>query len=104
MAKIAVIGTGLIGTSSRSRPSGVRTCATWNWSARTTRAGARSGAHRSGAAFNKIEGRLQPAIEDADVVVLATPVMAMKDLMEYHRALHAGRRGAHRRGKLQNRG
>jgi prephenate dehydrogenase len=41
----------------------------------------RSGAQKMGA-FDKIENRLFPAVEDADIVVLATPVMAMKGLME----------------------
>jgi prephenate dehydrogenase len=33
-------------------------------------------------AFHKVENRLFSAVEDADIVVLATPVMAMKDVME----------------------
>jgi prephenate dehydrogenase len=42
---------------------------------------ARSGAQKRGG-FHRVEGRIAPAIDGADVVVLATPVMAMRDLME----------------------
>ena len=80
MAKIAVIGTGLIGTSLALalRDSNLRNLELvgTDYEGR-----ARSGAQKRGA-FNKLEGRLQPAVEGADIVVLATPVMAMRDLME----------------------
>jgi len=42
---------------------------------------ARSGAQKSGA-FKKVESRLSDAIRGADVVVYATPVMAMREMME----------------------
>ena len=80
MAKIAIIGTGLIGTSLglALRQSDLRNLEVvgTDYDGR-----ARSGAQKRGA-FHKIEGRLQPTIEGADVVVMATPVMAMRDLME----------------------
>ena len=80
MAKIAIIGTGLIGTSLglALRESGLRNLEVvgTDYEGR-----ARSGAQKRGA-FHKVEGRLQPTVEGADVVVLATPVMAMRDLME----------------------
>ena len=80
MAKITVIGTGLIGTSLglALRQSDLRNLEVvgTDYDGR-----ARNGAQKRGA-FHKVEGRIQPAIEGADVVVLATPVMAMRDLME----------------------
>ena len=80
MAKITIIGTGLIGTSLglALRESDLRNLELvgTDYDGR-----ARNGAQKRGA-FHKVEGRLQPAIEGADVVVLATPVMAMRDLME----------------------
>lgn len=80
MAKIAIVGTGLIGTSlalalKESSLRNLELVGT-DYEGR-----ARSGAQKRGA-FHKLEGRLQPAIQDADIVVLATPVMAMRDLME----------------------
>lgn len=42
---------------------------------------ARTGAQKSGA-FDRIENRLIPAVEAADIVVLATPLMAMETLLE----------------------
>ena len=80
MPKIAIIGTGLIGTSlgMALRQSDLRDLEVvgTDYDGR-----ARSGAQKQGA-FHKVEGRLWPAIEGADIVVLATPVMAMKDLFE----------------------
>ena len=80
MAKITIIGTGLIGTSlgMALRQSDLRNLQVvgTDYDSR-----ARNGAQKRGA-FDKMEARLQPAIEGADVVVLATPVMAMKDLFE----------------------
>ena len=80
MAKIAIIGTGLIGTSLALalRQSDLRNL---ELSGTDYDGSARSGAQKRGA-FHKVEGRIQPTIEGADVVVLATPVMAMRDLME----------------------
>ena len=80
MAKIAIIGTGLIGTSlgmalRQSDLKNLEIVGT-DYDGR-----ARSGAQKRGA-FHKVEGRLQPTVEGADVIVLATPVMAMRDLME----------------------
>ena len=80
MAKIAIIGTGLIGTSLglALRQSDLRNLELvgTDYDGR-----ARSGAQKRGA-FHKMENRIQPTVEGADVVVLATPVMAMRDMME----------------------
>ena len=80
LAKIAIVGTGLIGTSLglALRQSDLRNLEVVGTDYESA---ARSGAQKRGA-FHKVEGRIQPAIEGADVVVLATPVMAMRDLME----------------------
>lgn len=80
LAKIAIIGTGLIGTSlgMALRQSDLRNLEVVGTDYDGS---ARSGAQKRGA-FHKVEGRVQPAIDGADVVVLATPVMAMRDLME----------------------
>ena len=80
MPKIAIIGTGLIGTSlgmalKQSQLKELYVVGT------DSEHYSRSGAQKKGA-FDKVERRLFPALDDADIVVLATPVMAMKDLME----------------------
>ncbi len=80
MAKIAIIGTGLMGTSlalalKQSRNRNLELVGT-DFDGR-----ARSGANKSGA-FDKVESGLATAVRDAHLVVLATPVMAMKELME----------------------
>ena len=80
MARIAIIGTGLIGTSlalalKQSHLRDLELVGTdYDQSAR-------GGAQKSGA-FSRVEGRLSTTVRDADVVILATPVMAMRDLME----------------------
>ena len=80
MAKITIVGTGLIGTSLALalRQSDLRNL---ELVGTDYDGAARSGAQKR-SAFDKVEGRLHPAVEGADIVVLATPVMAMKDLME----------------------
>ena len=80
MAKITIVGTGLIGTSLALalRQSELRNL---ELVGTDYDSGARNGAQKRGA-FHKVENRLQPAVEGADVVVLATPVMGMRDLME----------------------
>ena len=80
MAKIGIIGTGLIGTSLglALRQSDLRNLELVGTDYESS---ARSGAQKRGA-FHKVEGRIQPVVEGADVVVLATPVMAMRELME----------------------
>ncbi len=80
MAKIAIIGTGLIGTSLALalRQSDLRNL---ELAGTDYDSSARTGAQKRGA-FHKVEGHIRPAIDGADVVVLATPVMAMRDLME----------------------
>ncbi len=80
MAKIAIIGTGLMGTSlalalKQSKNRNIEVVGT------DSDGRARSGAQKSGA-FHRMEGRLASAVRDANLVVLATPVMAMKELME----------------------
>ena len=80
MAKITIVGTGLIGTSLALalRQSELRNLELVGTDYDSS---ARGGAQKRGA-FDKVENRLFPSIEGADVVVLATPVMAMRDLME----------------------
>ena len=79
MTIIAIVGTGLIGTSlalaikdSRLQVDVVGT---------DYDSSARSGAQKSGA-FKKVEARLSNAIRGADLVVFATPIMAMREMME----------------------
>ncbi len=79
MTIIAIVGTGLIGTSlalaikaSRLQVDVVGT---------DYDSSARSGAQKSGA-FKKVEARLSSAIRGADLVVFATPIMAMREMME----------------------
>lgn len=83
LATIAIIGTGLIGTSlglalRQSRLKNLEVVGTDYDGA------ARSGAQKQGA-FHRMEGRLDAAARAADIIVLATPVMAMRDLL-----LHLG--------------
>ena len=79
MTTIAIVGTGLIGTSlalaikqSNLQVDVIGT--DYDQSAR-------SGAQKSGA-FKKVESNLSSAIRGADVVIYATPVMAMREMME----------------------
>jgi len=80
LAKITIIGTGLIGTSLglALRQSDLRNLELvgTDYESRVRNAAQKRGA------FDKVEGRLFPAIEGADLIVLATPVMAMRDLLE----------------------
>ena len=80
MAKIAIIGTGLIGTSLALalRQSALKDLVVVGTDSDRQ---ARSGAEKS-KAFHKVEDRLFKAIDGADIVVLATPVMAMEEVME----------------------
>ena len=79
MTTITIVGTGLMGTS--------LALAIKNSNLEVDVVGtdydssARSGAQKSGG-FNKVESQLSNAIRGADVVVFATPVMAMKEMME----------------------
>ena len=80
MAKLTIIGTGLIGTSlglalQKSQVKDLTIVGTDESTA------ARSGAQKR-KAFHRVESRLMNAVEDADIIVLATPVMAMQGLME----------------------
>ena len=79
MTTIAIVGTGLIGTSLalaiKSSNLQVEIVGTDYDST------ARSGAQKSGA-FKKVEARLSSAIRGADVVVFATPIMARREMME----------------------
>ena len=80
MPKIAVVGTGLMGTS---LGLALRNSSLLNLEVVGTDSSgsARSGAQKSGA-FHRLENRLLNAVEGADIVVLATPIMAMRELME----------------------
>jgi prephenate dehydrogenase len=80
MAKLTIIGTGLIGTSLglALQRSQVRDLTIVGTDESST---ARSGAQKR-KAFHKVESRLMNAIDEADIIVLATPVMAMRELME----------------------
>ena len=79
MTTIAIVGTGLIGTS--------LALAIKNSNLQVDVVGtdydssARSGAKKSGA-FRKVESQLSKAIRGADVVVYATPIMAMREMMQ----------------------
>ncbi|PKB79884.1 MAG: hypothetical protein BZY88_10870 [SAR202 cluster bacterium Io17-Chloro-G9] len=80
MAKLAIIGTGLMGTSlalalKQSNVRDLEVVGT-DYDRR-----ARNGAQKTGA-FHRVEGHLGSAVRDANIVILATPVMAMKELME----------------------
>jgi prephenate dehydrogenase len=78
LTTIAIVGTGLIGTSLalaiKSSKLNVDIVGTDYDST------ARSGAQKSGA-FKKVEARLSSAIRGADVVVFATPIGAMREMM-----------------------
>ena len=80
MAKIAIIGTGLIGTSLALalRKSSLRDLEVVGTDDDRQ---ARSGAEKR-KAFDRVENRLYRAVDGADIVVLATPVLAMKEVME----------------------
>ena len=79
MTTIAIVGTGLMGTS--------LALAIKNSNLQVDIVGtdydssARSGAQKSGA-FKKVEARLSSAIRGADVVVFATPIVAMREMMQ----------------------
>mgnify|MGYP001166381103 FL=1 len=80
MAKITIIGTGLIGTSlalalNESQLKDLQVVGTDSDRLARSRAEKRK-------AFHKVENRLLNAIDGADIVVLATPVMTMKEIME----------------------
>ena len=79
MAQVTIIGTGLIGTSLglALRASTLRSLTVVGTDAHHS---ARAGAARR-QAFHRMEGRLGNAIHDADIIILATPVLAMRELM-----------------------
>ena len=79
MAKIAVIGTGLIGTSlalalKQAQIKNLELVGTDYDHA------ARSGAQKRNA-FDRVENGLNAAVQDAEIVILATPIMAMENLL-----------------------
>ncbi|SVB24096.1 uncharacterized protein METZ01_LOCUS176950, partial [marine metagenome] len=80
MAKLAIIGTGLIGTSMALalRKANLRDVEIVGTDSDGS---ARRGAEKS-KGFHKVENRLMSAVRDAEIVILATPVMAMRELME----------------------
>lgn len=80
MPRISIVGTGLMGTS---LALALRNSPLLNLELVGTDSsgGARSVAGKTGA-FDRVESRLLNAIEGADIVVLATPILAMKELLE----------------------
>jgi len=76
---IAIVGTGLIGTSLALaiKASNLQVDVVGTDFDST----ARAGAQKTGA-FKKVEARLANAVRGADVVVFATPVMVMREMME----------------------
>lgn len=80
MSTITIIGTGLIGTSLALalRQAQLRDL---ELVGTDSDGSARRGAQKTGA-FDRIETRLMTAIRGTNIVVLATPVMAIKELME----------------------
>ena len=80
MPRIAIVGTGLMGAS---LALALRNSSLLNLELVGTDSsgGARSGAQKTGA-FHRMESRLLNAVEGADIVVLATPIVAMKELLE----------------------
>ena len=80
MPKIAIVGTGLMGTS---LAMALRNSQLLNLElVGTDSSGGVRGAAQKTGAFNRVESRLLNAVEGADIVVLATPIMAMQELME----------------------
>ena len=80
MHRITIIGTGLIGTSlglaiKRSSAKDIEIVGT------DIERGNAGTAQRMGA-IDRVSGRLGRAAEDARLVIIATPVMAMKDILE----------------------
>ncbi len=80
MPRISIVGTGLMGAS---LALALRNSALLNLELVGTDSSgsARSGAQKTGA-FDRVESRLLNAVEGADIVVLATPILAMKELLE----------------------
>ena len=80
MGKIGIIGTGLIGTSLglAIKRAGIRDAQI----AGTDRDRGRANKAHSMGAIDHVEGRLAGAAEDADIVFIATPVLAIKEIME----------------------
>ena len=80
MGKLTIVGTGLIGTS---LALALRQAKLKNLELVGTDANnnSRAGANKS-KAFDRVENRLSNAVRDAGIVVLATPVMAMQEVME----------------------
>ena len=80
MNKIAIIGTGLIGTSLGLAIKRIVSNNTQIVGTDIERRNA--GKAEKMGAIDKASGSLGSAVEDAQIVILATPVMAMKDIME----------------------
>jgi len=80
MGKLTIIGTGLIGTSLAMalRQAKLKDLELVGTDADNS---SRAGANKS-KAFDRVENRLSNAVRGAGIVVLATPVMAMKEVME----------------------
>ncbi|MBM3926398.1 MAG: prephenate dehydrogenase/arogenate dehydrogenase family protein [SAR202 cluster bacterium] len=80
MDKIAIIGMGLIGTSLGLALKTVQLKDVQLVGVDLERSRANK-AHKMGA-IDKVEGNIPTAVQDAEIVFIATPVMAMKDVME----------------------
>ncbi|PKB64317.1 MAG: hypothetical protein BZY80_03240 [SAR202 cluster bacterium Io17-Chloro-G2] len=80
MPKLTIIGTGLIGTSLAMalQQAKLKDLEIVGTDSDNT---SRSGANKTNA-FHRVENRLSNAVRDAGIVVLATPVMAMQEVME----------------------
>ena len=80
MTKIAIVGTGLIGTSmalalKQARIKNLELVGTDHDNS------ARAGAQKR-KAFDRVESRLRSTVSEANIVILATPIMAIRELLE----------------------
>ncbi len=81
MPKLTIVGTGLIGTSLALALRKTQKLANLELVGTDAGSSARAGAQKT-KAFDRIENNLGRAVRDAGVVVIATPVMAMQEVME----------------------
>jgi prephenate dehydrogenase len=80
MPQIAILGTGLIGTSMALALKQAR-IQNLELVGMDLEHNARTGAQKRNA-FDRVEVGLRTAVRGADIVILATPIMAMQDLLE----------------------
>ena len=81
MPKLTIVGTGLIGTSLALALRKTQRMPNLELVGTDAGSSARAGAQKANA-FDRVENNLGRAVRDAGVVVLATPVMAMQEVME----------------------